>query len=277
MELNELETLRKENKILRRELDGLSYGISHDLRDPLRTIIGFSGLLKRSLADKADERSTQMLSDILTNAEQLNVYVEVMLQYSRLSRRELSLIELGDMQRVCRRAADTASGERPNPALDLLISDLPPVMGDSALVEQVFVILLDNAIRFADPDRPLEVEIRGKEVDGNVIFEVSDNGVGFSPERSDDVFSLFQTLEKKEPSNAAQGVGLAMALRIVLRHGGWMKAEGRKGQGATFSFSLPGVEAPTSSLEGDRAETRIELGGGSETPSQVEFEGQVQV
>jgi len=277
MELNELETLRKENKILRRELDGLSYGISHDLRDPLRTIIGFSGLLKRSLADKADERSTQMLSDILTNAEQLNVYVEVMLQYSRLSRRELSLIELGDMQRVCRRAADTASGERPNPALDLLISDLPPVMGDSALVEQVFVILLDNAIRFADPDRPLKVEIRGKEADGNVIFEVSDNGVGFSPERSDDVFSLFQTLEKKEPSNAAQGVGLAMALRIVLRHGGWMKAEGRKGQGATFSFSLPGVEASTSSLEGGRAETRIELGGGSEMTSQVEFEGQVRV
>ena len=135
MERNdELEKLRRENEGLRAELDGLAYGISHDLRDPLRTIIGFSGLLKRSAAEKLDERGNKMLHDILANAEQLNVYVEAILQFSRLGRRELSVIDLTDMSRVVRRASDTASGERPAPGRELDIQDLPPARGDSALV-----------------------------------------------------------------------------------------------------------------------------------------------
>ena len=239
--LHELEQLREENETLRRELDGLAFGISHDLRDPLRTIIGYAGLLQRSLSEATDERSQKMLADILGNAEQLNIYVESILQYSRLARRRLAPIDLTDMERICRRGADTASGERPSPALDLLIGELPPARGDSALVEQVFTILIDNAIHFADPHRELKVEVRGRVEDGRSIYEVIDNGIGFSPDHAEDVFVIFRTLEKKDPTRSARGVGLALALRIILRHGGWMKADGRPGRGAVFTFSLPGV------------------------------------
>lgn len=246
---DELDQLRTENEILKRELDGLAYGISHDLRDPLRTIIGYSGLLSRSLADEVDERSAKMLDQIVTNSEQLNIYVESMLQYSRLSRRELHPIDLSDLERTCRRAADTASGERPQPALELEIRDLPAVRGDAALIEQIFTLLLDNTIRFADSSRELKVEISGRSEAGKAYLTVKDNGIGFTQDQAEDIFTLFGTVAGKDPTNAAQGVGLAMALRIALRHGGWIRADGHPGRGAEFTVCLPALGEDATEVE----------------------------
>ncbi len=146
------------------------------------------------------------------------------------------------MERICRRAADTAGGERPEPPLDLVIADdLPGARGDAALVEQVFGILLDNAIRFAGGERNLRVRIGGRVEDGFAVFTVEDNGAGFPADKAEELFVLFSTLGGKAPENAAQGVGLALARRIVNRHGGWIRATGRPGEGATFTFALPAL------------------------------------
>lgn len=233
--------LQRKNGLLRAELDGLAHAISHDLRDPLRAIVGLSGLLKRSVAGRLEEKEETLLHDILLNAEQLNIYVEAVLRYSRLSQRELHVMNLFDMEKICRRAADTASGERPEPALDLVIHSLPGARGDAPLVEQVFAILLDNAIRFACPARPLKVEVSGQIADGMAVYTVVDNGEGFPQERAEDLFALFATLGSKEQGNAAEGVGLALAQRILSRHDGWMKAEGRLGEGAKFTIALPAL------------------------------------
>ena len=233
--------LRLQNAVLQEELDGLAHAMSHDLRDCLRSIVGFSGLLERALEGRLDAEQSALFDEVRGNAEQLNVYVAGLLQYSRLSRRQLNLINIFDMGRVCSRAVDAATGERPEPALDLTVGELPGARGDAALVEQVFGILLDNAIRFAQPGGNASVEIRGRVEDGMAVYTVSDNGRGFSADKSEDIFVLFAILGPKDRKNAAQGAGLALARRIVNRHGGWIRAEGSPGAGATLSFALPAL------------------------------------
>lgn len=237
----DMEELRRQNGLLRDELDGLASAMSHDLRDPLRAIVGYSGLLKRSVEGRLDEKESALLDEILTNAEQLNVYADALLQYSRLSRRKLNVINIFDMGRICGRAVDAATGERPEPSLDLKVGELPGARGDAALVEQVFGILLDNAIRFARKGRGSKAEIRGRLEEEMAVYTVADEGVGFPEGRAEDLFVLFSTLGEKGPENAAQGVGLALARRIVNRHGGWIQAEGSPGKGATITFALPAL------------------------------------
>lgn len=221
-----------------RELEAFSYSVSHDLNAPLRHITGFSRLLREDLGAALKGDGEHCLNQIEDAARQMKRLIERLLEFSRTSRAEqqLAQVPLGALvEQVIIELKTDAQGRN----VSWKCGDLPEVQADPALLKQVFVNLLSNALKFTRPRNPAEIEIgtlNGKQ-DEITIF-VRDNGVGFDMRYSDKLFGVFQRLHGREDFEGS-GVGLANVQRIVNRHGGRAWAEAKVNAGATFYFSLP--------------------------------------
>ena len=221
-----------------RELEAFSYSISHDLRAPLRAIDGYARILLEENAGNLAPEAVRYLNNIDTNAREMEVLIQGLLEFSRLGRQPVKMenVEPGD---VIRKALATLQPEMQGRVVEVVVRDMPPCSADPALLQQVYVNLLGNAIKFTGRRPVAEVEVGSIAGSSPTVFFVKDNGAGFDMAYKDKLFSVFQRLHSKAEYDGT-GVGLAIVQRIVSRHGGRVWAEGRPGVGATFYFTLSG-------------------------------------
>jgi PAS domain S-box-containing protein len=220
-----------------RELESYSYSVSHDLRAPLRAIDGFSRILLKDHADGLDAEGQRLLEIIRTNTRKMDRLIEDLLAFSRLGRREVKVADL-DMARLVQEVVGEFQDNLGDRTLQWDLQPLPATRADRALMHQVWVNLLSNALKFTRPRESAVIEVGCRWEGEEDVYYVKDNGVGFDMQYAHKLFGVFQRLHRSEEFEGT-GVGLALAQRIIQRHGGRIWAEGRVNRGATFYFSLP--------------------------------------
>jgi signal transduction histidine kinase len=219
------------------ELESFSYSVSHDLRAPLRAIDGFSAILTDEHSATLDPEGRRLLGTVRRNVGQMSRLIEGLLTFSRLSYRPLAISSVDLMELIKEIDADVRAAE-PGRQIQMTIEPLGWLEGDPLLLRQVFVNLLSNAVKFTR-NRPVAViHVRRVDQDDRAVFSVRDNGAGFDMEYADKLFGVFQRLHRPDEFEGT-GVGLAIAQRIVHRHGGTMWAESEPDKGACFYVALP--------------------------------------
>lgn len=223
-----------------RELDAFAYSVSHDLRAPLRAIVGFSEVMLEEYVDQLDERGKDYLRRVVAATERMGQLIDELLNLSRATRTELTRRPV-DLSAIAHRViADLAMTDPPRPVSDLEVKideDLRAV-GDPALLELVLRNLVSNAWKFsAKRDKP-QIRVGSTQLDETREFFVRDNGAGFDPRYEDKLFVPFQRLHTVDDFPGS-GIGLAIVSRIIARHGGHIWARGAPGEGAAFYFTLP--------------------------------------
>jgi PAS domain S-box-containing protein len=230
---NQVEQLTASNQ----ELQGFSYTISHDLRAPLRHILGFVDLLNARDTTSFDEKSRHYLEVITEAARKMSSLIEGLLDFSRMGRTELHKVEI-DFDRLVRDVVNRLVEETGEREIEWEIAPLPAVVGDAAMLRQVMVNLIENAVKFTRQRAPAKIEIGTVDESDQTLIYVRDNGVGFDIKYVDKIFGLFQRLHTTEEFEGT-GVGLANVQRVIVRHGGRVWAESALDGGATIWFSLP--------------------------------------
>jgi len=227
-------------EVANQELEAFSYSVSHDLRTPLRAIDGFSHLLLEDYAGKLDDEGKRLLNVVRDNTRRMGQLIDDMLKFSRTGRVELTSTEI-NMEKLARDVFKELHPSDADSKLQLEIGPLPPAMGDSAMMRQVFVNLLSNAIKFSRAQETSIIRVGATVKDGETIYFVKDNGVGFNMQYADKLFGVFQRLHSMNEFEGT-GIGLAIVKRIIIRHGGRVWAEGKVNEGATIYFALPNKE-----------------------------------
>jgi PAS domain S-box-containing protein len=225
-------------EVANRELEAFSYSISHDLRAPLRAIDGFSRILLRDYGAQLDNDGQRRLELVRSNAQQMGQLIDDLLAFSRLTRQSIEKQAVSPTALVYR-ALDELSSEHESRQVEFTIEDLPVCQADPALLKQVFVNLLTNALKFTRQCETAHINVGTCTIEGQTTYFVKDNGVGFDMRYIDKLFGVFQRLHAMEDYEGT-GVGLAIVQRIIHRHGGRIWAEGAVGEGAAFYFTLQG-------------------------------------
>jgi len=235
----ELQQRIAERDATNKELEAFTYSVSHDLRAPLRAIHGFVRILIEDYGDEIRGEARRYLDLVAANAQHMGRLVDDLLRFSRLGRQPIRN-ELVDTQALVHRAVDQLQPALDGREIELTVGELPPCQGDPILLEQVFVNLIGNAVKYTQGRTPARIEIgsrRGE--DGRPVYFVKDNGAGFDMQYAHKLFEVFQRLHRSEDYEGT-GVGLAIVHRIVTRHGGRVWAEAELDKGATFFFTLGG-------------------------------------
>jgi PAS domain S-box-containing protein len=221
-----------------RELEAFSYSVSHDLRTPLRHIVGFGDLLQKETGDHLSAKGQRYLKVITDSAGRMSQLIDDLLGFSRMGRQELRRVPVN-----LRALIDTSwrglEPDRAGRSVTLhLPGDLPTVPADEGLLGLVFTNLLSNAIKYSRGRPDASVWISAEQHEDSVTVTVRDNGVGFDPRYVDKLFGVFQRLHRADEFEGI-GIGLANVRRIVNRHGGQVSADAVPGEGATFTVTLP--------------------------------------
>jgi PAS domain S-box-containing protein len=227
-----------------KELEAFSYSVSHDLRAPLRHISGFSQLLMEEFGSTLDPSAQQYLERIRAGAQKMGVLVDELLNLARVGRHALRL-QPTQLNAMVAEVIAILQPDCEGRQVEWMIADLPAVACDPVLVKQIFQNLLANALKFTRPRARAVIEVSHKEEDGQPVFMVRDNGVGFNMKYIDKLFGVFQRLHRAEEFEGT-GIGLVTVQRIVRKHGGQVWAEGELEKGAAFYFTL-GVGKQTES------------------------------
>ena len=259
------------------ELEAFSYSVSHDLRAPLRAMNGFARILMEDYAPELTEDARHAVRRVHDNAQRMGMLIDDLLAFSRLSRQPLKKQAVAPAA-VARQALEDLRAELDGRQVEVHIGDLPPCHADAALLKQVFVNVLGNALKFTRR-RPLAcIEVGSERRDGDTIYFVRDNGVGFDMQYADKLFGVFQRLHRQDEYEGT-GVGLSIVQRIIHRHGGRVWAEAEPDTGATFYFTLgeAGGEpaGPSTPVDGEAAlpGQRRDSGGSDGAVPAVQAEG----
>ena len=220
-----------------RELEAFSHSVSHDLRAPLRHILGFSEILREEFYDKLPEKARSYLDTITDAAKKMNRLIDDLLNLSRTNRVELKKSTL-KMNQVLDEALSELSPQLENRKVEFKISPMPEVSGDYNLLRMVWINLLDNAIKYTRTRETAVISIDYKKEKKEFIFCIRDNGVGFDMNYADKLFGVFQRLHSVDEFEG-NGIGLSNVRRIISRHSGRTWAEAEVDKGAAFYFSLP--------------------------------------
>ena len=226
------------------ELERFSYSVSHDLRAPLRAINGYAQAVLEDYAAALDAEGQRFLGIIRDSAKRGGELIDALLNFSRLGRQPLA-VEPVDLTELARSVVDELRRSAGPEAMDTIVDPLPPTRGDRTLLRQVLANLIGNAFKFSRGRPHPQIEVGARREGQAVVYFVRDNGVGFDIRYSDKLFGVFQRLHRPDEFEGT-GVGLALAQRIIQRHGGRIWADGRVDGGATFFFTLPG-ERPVAS------------------------------
>jgi PAS domain S-box-containing protein len=231
-----------ELEVTNKELEAFSYSVSHDLRTPLRAIDGFARMLLVEHASALDQEGHRLLNVVRDNTLKMSRLIDDILAFSRIGRASLSPVEV-DMEAIARAMYKGLEPARAGRSIEFRLGSLPKAHADPVMMERIFTNLLDNAIKYTGPIANAIIEVEGHVENGEAVFSVRDNGVGFDMRFVGKLFGVFQRLHR--PSEfAGTGIGLSIVKRIVTRHGGRVWAEGKLNHGTTVGFSLPQAEAP---------------------------------
>jgi len=228
-----------------RELEAFSYSVAHDLRAPLRGMTGFAELLLGGYRDHLDAEGQDYLQEIVQNARKMAELIDALLSLARVTRGELRHEPI-DLSAVARDVARQLAAAEPTRKVDVEVQDGLTADADPRLVRALIENLLGNSWKFTANVHPGRIEFGAVDTAAAPSFFVRDNGAGFDMAYANKLFAPFQRLHTPGEFPGT-GIGLATVQRIVHRHGGQVRAQGAVGEGATFSFTLPGlpVEATT--------------------------------
>ncbi|MDD2760158.1 MAG: ATP-binding protein, partial [Methylomonas sp.] len=234
--------LRRKTDELQRsnaDLEQFAYSVSHDMRQPLRTITGHLQLLASSLKEQLDENCRENLEFVLDGARRMDAMIVSLLEYSRVGRKMESKSEI-----VSRQALDEAlfflePVIRQAKALIDIAGEWPSIVADLDELTRLFQNLIGNALKYQEQDSEPKIWISSRLVGGDWLVEVKDNGIGIDPAQGNRLFQFFSRLQPRSRFDGT-GMGLALCRRIVEHHGGriWLESDG-SGQGSIFSFSMP--------------------------------------
>jgi signal transduction histidine kinase len=223
-----------------RELETFSYSVSHDLRAPLRHVLGFSNILSEEYGPTLPPDAQHHLLRIQQGIQRMGQLVDDLLSLARLGRQGLHL-EKTSLKRLVEETIAEALPDTSNRQVEWKVDDLPSVECDASLLRQVFQNLLSNALKFTRSRARAVIEVGQQGQGETAVMLVRDNGVGFNMKYSNKLFGVFQRLHRAEEFEGT-GVGLATVQRIIQKHGGRIWAEAELDKGATFYFTLGASE-----------------------------------
>ncbi|NHK30901.1 MAG: GHKL domain-containing protein [Asgard group archaeon] len=218
------------------ELEAFSYTVSHDLRAPLRSIIGFSEILQDECSNILDEKGREHLERILKSSNRMDELINDLLELSRVSRIDMNF-ENVNLSNISSEIMDDLNSLYPDSNLEFYIQQNVIAIGDLNLIRIVLENLLNNAVKFSMKKSQPLIEFGTREESGKTVFFVKDNGIGFYMKHYDKLFALFQRLHSSKDYEGT-GIGLITVKRIVERHKGKIWAEGEINKGAIFYFTL---------------------------------------
>lgn len=226
------------------ELQQFAAVASHDLREPLRIVDGYLGLLRRRSGDALDPQSLEFIDHAVEAVARMQRLIDDLLRYARAgsggSRREpVALATLAREAQASLAAAVETSGAR------ITIEELPEVQGDPALLRQVFQNLMANALKFTPADETPEITLRADRLSGAWEISVADRGIGVDPEASSRIFEMFGRARGAGRDRAGSGIGLAICKRAIEAHGGTIRVVPAPGGGSDFRFTIPDGVDPT--------------------------------
>jgi PAS domain S-box-containing protein len=231
----QLERINRELVALNAELDDFTNMASHDMQEPLRTLVAFSDLLRKDLGDSLPEQAEKDLAFITDAAKRMQALIQDLLELSRAGRagkkrEKVSLRECADLalQALAMRVKETEA--------QIVRDELPDVWGDSTLLKQLYQNLIGNALKFSGGQPPI-IHLTFEEQEGTPVFGVKDNGIGIEPKYAREIFKPFRRLHGRAAYEGS-GVGLAICRKIVDRHGGKIWVESEPGKGAHFRFAF---------------------------------------
>jgi signal transduction histidine kinase len=244
----ELKNLNKdlEQKVLARtqqlenankELDAFSHSVSHDLRAPLRAINGFTHILVQDYQDKLGPEGFRLFQNVIDNTVRMNELIEGLLKISKVSSTEVNKTKI-DMNDMVKSIYQEFISLTDRDKIMFTVDHLLDSFGDPLLIRQVWVNLIENAVKFSRKKENPTIQICSYNEKDQTVYVIKDNGAGFNCEYKDKLFTIFQRLHSPSEFEGT-GVGLALIYRIIQKHSGMVWAEGTLGEGATFYFSLP--------------------------------------
>ena len=220
------------------ELEAFSYSVSHDLRAPLRHVLGFVALLRTEAGAALSPKCSQHLATICESAQRMGRLIDALLAFSRIGKSEMRKTAV-PLDQLVKETVGGLAAEIQGRDIAWTIHPLPVVWADRALLHLALVNLVANAVKFTGNRRAAKIEIGcAPGADGASVVFIRDNGVGFDPRYADKLFGVFQRLHGLDEFDGT-GIGLANVQRVIQRHGGRVWAEGAVNHGATFYFSLP--------------------------------------
>jgi PAS domain S-box-containing protein len=243
-----------------RELEAFCYSVSHDLRAPLRAISSYSAIILDDFAGQLPSEARRLFDRVHCRAQEMGKLITSLLTFSRLGRQQINKQSVSPTELV-RRALATLSAEQQDRRVEIVVLELPECLADPVLLEQLFVNLLSNALKFTRGREPARIEVGAAPVSAlasgeaspdagpeDLAYFVRDNGAGFDMRYADKLFGVFQRLHAASEYEGT-GVGLSIVQRIVQRHGGRVWAHAAVDRGATFYFTLGGAPRPATPSE----------------------------
>ena len=233
---NKLANRTKELEYVNNELEAFSYSISHDLRAPLRHIMGFIELFNKKYADTLPQQGKHYFDVIHESSKNMGVLMDELLQFSRNGRIEMkqSDVDMNDIVASCVQSIMENIKDR---CIEWRIGALWPAMCDKEMLKLVWTNLIDNAVKFTQNTQAAQIEVGCFKENKKIVYFIKDNGAGFDMRYAQKLFGVFQRLHLKEEFNGT-GIGLASAKRIISRHGGRIWAQASPNKGAAFYFTL---------------------------------------
>ncbi len=227
--------LRKTNA----ELEEFAHVTSHDLREPLRMIGSYLGLIERRNGATFDDVTREYFAFAMNGAEHMDRLIQDILRFSRIGRIDQRRTRI-DMRALCERiiARLRPAIEETDAAISL-VDPLPEAFAVESEIERLLENLIGNALKYRHPNRPPRIEIGGRIDRDEAVFGVADNGIGLEHRFRDRIFRMFQRLHPREAYGGGTGIGLAICQKVVAHHGGRIWVDSSPGQGSTFTFSLP--------------------------------------
>ena len=227
----------KELLIVNAELEAFSYSVSHDLRVPLRAISGYSAMLKKDYQPILDGEANRIINVIVDKTKMMSQLIDDLLTFSRMARLEV-VSDFIDMKKMAETCMNELLQIEKQTSYTISILDMPKCKGDGSMLKQVWYNLISNALKYSSKKQDAQIEAGTIDNEKMNIYYVKDNGAGFDMKYAKNLFGVFQRLHRQEEFEGT-GLGLALAKRIISKHGGEIWAESALNNGSTFYFSIP--------------------------------------
>jgi light-regulated signal transduction histidine kinase (bacteriophytochrome) len=221
-----------------KELEAFSYSVSHDLRSPLRAIVGFSDILIEDYSSDLSDEGKRYIERITENTQKMQKLIDDLLEYSRVGRSAIRLQNISTVSLLSKIFEDIKAGEGER-KFDFSVDGLiPDIMADRTLVTQMFQNLIGNAVKFTGKKEVAVIKINYENEGRFHIISIKDNGAGFDEKYKSKLFEVFQRLHSTEDFPGT-GVGLSIVSKVAAKHGWSLDAESKNGDGAVFYIKIP--------------------------------------